>query len=225
MLVVIEGIDGSGKGTVAGKLVTQLTDACYKVISLSFPRYEETLNGKLVGRYLNGDFGDSTHPYLHGTLYSLDRFESKGYLEGALLTHDVVVCDRYIPSNLCYSSMKAPKEDRDEIVKHFVDLEYGCFEMPVPDVIFFLDVPVKFALQNIAKKAARTYTDKPADLHEADEEYLSKVRGFYKSRLMKNHPPTCFESIPCTRNGHLLPIDKIVEHVQTMTISMMKGER
>jgi len=224
MLVVIEGIDGSGKGTVSKELAKGLSQAEHKVMSMSFPRYGETLNGKLIGRYLNGEFGDSTHPYLHGTLYSLDRFESKGYLEGSLLTHDVVICDRYIPSNLCYSSMKVAEEERNEVVKHFVDLEYGHFEMPVPDVIFFLDVPVKFAVQNIAKKAARDYTDKSADLHEADEDYLSKVRGFYRSRLMDHHPPTRFELIHCTRNGHLLSIDSIVKQVQNMTITMMKGE-
>jgi len=224
MLIVIEGIDGSGKGTVSRSLVEGLTDASYKVMSMSFPRYEETLNGKLIGRYLNGEFGETTHPYLHGTLYSLDRFESKDYLEGAMLTHDAVICDRYVPSNLCYSSMKAPKEDCDEIVKHFVDLEYGHFEMPVPDIIFFLDVPVKFAVQNIAKKAARGYTDKSADIHEADEDYLSKVRGFYRNRLMDHHPETQFQPISCTRNGHLLPIDVIAEKVQSMTITMMKGE-
>jgi len=224
MLAVIEGIDGSGKGTVSEKLVEGLTDAGYTVISMSFPRYEETLNGRLIGKYLNGEFGESTHPYLHGTLYSLDRFESKGYLEGALSIYDVVICDRYIPSNLCYSSMKAPKEEQDEIVNHFVDLEYGHFGMPVPDVIFFLDVPVKYAVQNIASKAAREYTDKSADLHEADESYLSKVRGFYRNRLMQYHPETRFEPIHCMRTGHLLPIDVIAEKVQNMIINMMKGE-
>ena len=235
MLVVIEGIDGSGKGTVSKMLVESLSTTLdtddyeyrrdfYKVMSMSFPRYADTLNGRLIAKYLNGEFGESTHPYLHGTLYSLDRFERKSYLEGALLTHDVVVCDRYIPSNLCYSSMKVEKEERDEVVKHFVDLEYGHFEMPVPDVIFFLDVPVKFAVQNIAGKAARAYTDKPADIHEADENYLSKVRSFYRTRLMDYHPETRFELIRCMRNGHLLSIDVIVEKVQNMIITMMKGE-
>ena len=235
MLVVIEGIDGSGKGTVSKMLVESLSKTLdmddyeyrrdlYKVMSMSFPRYADTLNGRLIAKYLNGEFGESTHPYLHGTLYALDRFESKSYLEGALLTHDVVVCDRYIPSNLCYSSMKVEKEERNEVVKHFVDLEYGHFEMPVPDLIFFLDVPVKFAVQNIAKKAARDYTDKSEDIHEADEKYLSKVRSFYKYRLMEHHPETEYKLIECERNGHLLPLEAIVQQVQTMTISMMKGE-
>jgi dTMP kinase len=222
MFVAIEGIDGSGKGTVTKELYDLLVSNDYKVDTLSFPRYGETLYGKLVGRYLNGEFGENTHPYLHGTLYSMDRLESKPFLEAAIAYNDVVLCDRYIPSNLCYSALKAKKEERDEVVKHFVQLEYEIMKMPVPDVIFFLDVPVKFAVQNIAKKAARDYTDRTADIHEADENYLSQVRVFYGSTLMKYHPQTCFETIECERNGHLLSIDKIVDKVHTLLIPMMR---
>lgn len=224
MFVAIEGIDGSGKGTVTKALYDQLTEEGSNVDALSFPRYGETLYGKLVGRYLNGEFGDNTHPYLHGTLYSLDRFESKPFLESAISYNDVVLCDRYIPSNLCYSALKAGEGERDEVVEHFVKLEYEIMKMPVPDVIFFLDVPAKFAVQNIAKKAAREYTDRTADIHEADDEYLSQVRAFYASTLMKFHPQTRFEAVKCERNGHLIPIEKVVEKVHTLLSTMMKGK-
>lgn len=224
MFVAIEGIDGSGKGTITRELFDYLQGVGHKVDTISFPRYTETMYGKLVGRYLNNEFGENTHPLLHGTLYSIDRFESKSYLEAAIEFNDVLISDRYIPSNLCYSAMKADKESRDEVVQHFVDLEYGVFKMPVPDVIFFLDVPVKFAVQNIAKKAARDYTERTADLHEADEQYLREVRGFYANTLMKFHPATRFEAIECERNGHLIPIDKVLEKVCQILVPMMKGE-
>ena len=222
MLVVIEGIDGSGKGTVTKQLVELLRDTELQVDTLSFPRYGETLGGKLVGRYLNGEFGEQTHPYLHGNLYSLDRLESKPFLEAAIQYNDVVLCDRYITSNLCYSALKAEDHERDEVVKYFVDLEYGVMKMPVPDVIFFLDVPVKFAVKNIAKKAARDYTSQAADIHEADEKYLANVRSFYASKLMDFHPGTRFETIKCERNGHLIPIDAVVEKVQKVLFQMIQ---
>jgi dTMP kinase len=222
MFVAIEGIDGSGKGTVTKELHDLLVSNDYKVDTLSFPRYRETLYGKVVGRYLNGEFGTETHPYLHGTLYSLDRLESKPFLEAAIAYNDAVLCDRYVPSNLCYSALKVKKEERDEVVKHFVQLEYEIMKMPVPDVIFFLDVPVKFAVQNVAKKAAREYTERTADIYEADENYLSQVRVFYGSMLMKYHPQTRFETIECDRNGHLLPIDKIVDKVHTLLTPMLR---
>ena len=223
MFVVIEGIDGSGKGTVTRKLFEQLTRDDVKVDTISFPRYGETAYGKLVGRYLNGEFGTNTHPYLHGTLYSLDRFESKPFLEAMIQFNDVVLCDRYIPSNLCYSALKAEEDQKDEVVKHFVEIEYGLMGMPVPDVIFFLDVPVKFAVQNIAKKAVREYTDKPADLHESDVNYLSQVRGFYANKLMSYHPQTRFEAVKCERNGHLIPIESVVDKVYSKLAQILKG--
>jgi len=225
MFVAIEGIDGSGKGTTTRSLIAELEKSEHKVDSISFPRYGETLYGKVVGRYLDGEFGTDTHPLLHGTLYAIDRFESKAYLEASIEFNDVVVCDRYIPSNLCYSAMKSDKEGREDVVKHFIELEYGIFQMPVPDVIFFLDVPVKFAVQNIAKKAAREYTGKAADIHEADELYLGEVRDFYANQLMKFHPKTRFETIQCERNGHLIPLDKVLEKVYTRLLTMMKGDR
>lgn len=222
MFVVIEGIDGSGKGTVTRELQARLGQ---KMItrSISFPRYAETLYGQLIGRYLNGEFGTDTHPYLHGTLYAIDRFELRPYLQEMIRTSDIVFSDRYITSNLCYSAMKATPEERDEVVRHFVELEYGIFKMPVPDVIVFLDVPTKFAVQNIAKKAVRDYTDKPADLHEADEDYLEQVRVFYASRLMEFHPATRFVVIPCVADGELLPIDVIVRQIMVELISVEEG--
>jgi len=223
MFVVIEGIDGSGKGTVTRELHKLLEQAGHKVESISFPAYEKTLCGKLVGRYLDGEFGEGSHPYLFGSLWALDRFERKPYLEAALQFNDVVVSDRYIPSQLCYSAMTVGVEERSEVVDHFVKLEYGLLELPVPDVIIFLDVPVKFAVQNIAKKAKRSYTDKSADKYEADVSYLNKVRSFYVSGLMNHHPPTSFQTVKCERNGHLISIEKVVEKVRTIVFEMLKG--
>lgn len=222
MLVVIEGIDGSGKGTITQALQARLTKSLI-TRSISFPRYAETLYGQLIGRYLNGEFGTTTHPYLHGTLFAIDRFELRPYLQESIRTSDVVLADRYIPSNLCYSAMKATPEERDAVVRHFVELEYGIFKMPVPDAIIFLDMPTKFAVQNIAKKAVRDYTDKPADLHEADEQYLEQVRSFYMSRLMEFHPATNFVSIPCVADEQLIPIDVIVDRIVAELFLTLEG--
>jgi dTMP kinase len=225
LFVVIEGIDGSGKGTVTKEMERLLKEEGLVVTSVSFPRYTETLGGRLVGRYLNGDFGTGTHPYLHSHLYSLDRLESKPFLEQLIKVNDVVLCDRYVPSNLCYAALQVEEGERDEVVQHFVDLEYGIMKLPVPDVMFFLDMPVKFAVQNIAAKAAREYTDNTADIHEADEKLLSRVRSFYASTLMDFHPKTTrFEAIECERNEQMVPIAEIVEQVHLMLTRLRKGE-
>ena len=222
MFVVIEGIDGSGKGTVTKALADRLQQTGRSVATISFPRYETTLYGKLIGRYLNGEFGSDTHPYLHGTLYTLDRYESKPYLQNLIDHNDFVLSDRYIPSNLCYSAAKARKEEQDEVIQHFVDLEYGLLKMPVPDIIFFLDMPVKFAVENIAKKAARVYTDSAADMNESDTQLLKATRDFYSSKLMQHHPKTFFNPVECVENERLKTIDEIVEHLK-LKLLQLKG--
>ena len=225
MFVVIEGIDGSGKGTLTKRLTTRLKEE-YKVELLSFPRYSDTLYGKVVGRYLNGDFGNTAeHPLMHGTLFALDRIESKPELERLLHENDFVFCDRYVPSYLCYSAMKAKKEERNDVVRHFVKLEYEVFNLPKPDVILFLNIPVKLAIENIAKKEKRVYTDQSADLFEADEKYLKEVKSFYENDLEREHPATHFRTIECERNGSLLPIEEIEEMAFSMLTQMNEADK
>lgn len=99
-LIVIEGIDGSGKGTQAQQLTERLAATGRRVRLLSFPRYRETLFGHAIGDFLNGRFGqlNEVHPFLASVLYAADRFESKSVLTDALQQSDVVICDRYVPS-------------------------------------------------------------------------------------------------------------------------------
>ena len=49
MLIDIEGIDGSGKGTQARLLCDRLHQSGVSATLVSFPRYEATLFGRAVG--------------------------------------------------------------------------------------------------------------------------------------------------------------------------------
>ena len=64
MLIAIEGIDGSGKGTQARQLYDHLIAEDTSAALLSFPRYSDTVFGGLIGDYLNGRFGtlEQVHP-------------------------------------------------------------------------------------------------------------------------------------------------------------------
>jgi thymidylate kinase len=98
VLIAIEGIDGSGKGTQAKRLHQRMLDAGRTSELISFPRYSETHFGRTIGRFLNGEFGslDQVDPHLAATLYAADRFESIEMLASLLETKDVVVADRYV---------------------------------------------------------------------------------------------------------------------------------
>ena len=180
-LIVIEGIDGSGKGTQARQLTERLTAAGRRVQLLSFPRYRETLFGHAIGDFLNGRFGqlNEVHPFLASVLYAADRFESKSVLTDALQQSDVVVCDRYVPSNLAHQGAKLDGAERDELLRTIERIEFEVFALPRPSLVVLLDVPVEIAQRNIAAKKPRSYTDKTADLQETDAAYLQRVRDVY----------------------------------------------
>lgn len=180
-LIVIEGIDGSGKGTQAQQLTERLTAAGRRVQLLSFPRYRETLFGHAIGDFLNGRFGqlNEVHPFLASVLYAADRYESKSVLASAMQQSDIVVCDRYVPSNLAHQGAKLEGVEREELLRTIERIEFDVFALPRPSLIVLLDVPVEIAQRNIAAKKPRSYTDKAADLQEADAAYLQRVRDVY----------------------------------------------
>ncbi len=211
-LIVIEGIDGSGKGTQAQQLTERLTATGRRVQLLSFPRYRETLFGHAIGDFLNGRFGqlDQVHPFLASVLYAADRFESKQVLTDALQQSDVVVCDRYVPSNLAHQGAKLDGSARDELLQTIERIEFDIFSLPRPSLVVLLDVPVEIAQRNIAAKKPRSYTDKAADLQEADAAYLQRVRDVYLQLASSN---TSWQRVESARAGEQRSIADISDDI------------
>src|SRR6478752_4883900 len=100
----MEGIDGSGKGTQAALLQERLNRAGTRTALLSFPRYQETAFGTQIGKFLNAEFGglDQVHPILASLLFAGDRFESRSLIHQSLADHQIVLCDRYVASNIAH---------------------------------------------------------------------------------------------------------------------------
>jgi dTMP kinase len=212
MLIDIEGIDGSGKGTQAGKLCERLTRAGVSASLVSFPRYEATLFGRAVGEFLNGGFGSlgAVHPFLVSLLFAGDRFESKQFLLDAMRNSEVVVLDRYVPSNIAHQASKLDGAARAGLTKQILEIEFDVFGLPRPDAILFLDLPVCMARQLIARKAERQYTKQKADIQEADGQYLERVRDVY-CELAQSEPN--WQTILCCDGDRLRSIDKIAEDI------------
>jgi dTMP kinase len=181
VLIAIEGIDGSGKGTQAARLQAHFLEQGRRAALLSFPRYQQTEFGRKIGDFLNGKFGSLTdvHPLLVSLLFAGDRFESREMIEQTIASHDVVICDRYVASNIAHQVAKVAPDQRPDLVAWIQHLEYSIYQLPSAQLTLFLDVPVPQAQQLIAAKSKRTYTDKSADLQEADAAYLQQVREVY----------------------------------------------
>lgn len=212
MLIDLEGIDGSGKGTQARLLCDRFERSGVSAKLVSFPRYEATLFGRAVGEFLNGRFGtlNDVHPFLVSLLFAGDRFESKSFLLQAIAGHAVVVLDRYVPSNVAHQASKASGAERAELQRRILEIEFDIFGLPRPDLVLLLDLPVRVAQQLIAKKSARNYTTARADIQEADAGYLERVRDVYHD-LARQEP--AWQTIACCDGGGLRTVDQIADDI------------
>lgn len=212
MLIAIEGIDGSGKGTQAKRLTENLSRTGRRVALLSFPRYDDTFFGRAVGRFLNGEFGSlaQANPFLVSLLFAGDRFESRALLQRELEQNDVVVLDRYVASNIAHQGAKLPIEHRLELIRFVEELEFNVYNLPRADRNILLDLPVATAQTLIGEKHARSYTDKSHDLQEADANYLEAVRQMY---LTLADQSSHWSTIVCESGGEMKPIEAIADEI------------
>jgi dTMP kinase len=85
--------------------------------------------------------------------------------------------------------------------------------MPRPDLVVLLYLSVEHARRLIANKPPRSYTDRSADIQEADADYLSRVRELYLD--LAGSEPNWY-IVPCERcelQGSLRSIDDIAHEI------------
>jgi dTMP kinase len=217
-LVAIEGIDGSGKGTQAKRLLERLKAEGRRATLLSFPRYDATFFGRAVGDFLNGAFGslDQVHPFFSALLFAGDRFESRSLLADALAGNDVVVLDRYVASNVAHQAARLEGTARERLIAAIEYLEFELYHLPRPDLVVLLDLSVSQAQRLIANKPARSYTERSADIQEADSDYLARVRELYLD-LARNE--SNWSVIGCEQQGSLRPVGDISEEIGSLVLS------
>ena len=215
-LIAIEGIDGAGKGTQAGRLVSSLRERGLRVDTLQFPRYGATTFGGAIGDFLNGRFGslNQVHPQLAAVLYAGDRFESRPLLMQLMEDNDVVVLDRFVGSNLAHQSAKLDGAERTALVDWIENIEYEVFQLPRPALTVLIDMSSQMSRELVSRKATRDYTDQEADLQESDLPYLERVRRCY---LALAHSRLDWRTIHgLSEDGSLRTIDDVGTEIQTV---------
>jgi len=219
-LIVLEGIDGSGKGTQAALLQQRLTALGKRTEILSFPRYQQTFFGARIGEFLNGEFGTLAQldPFLVSLLYAGDRFESRDELQRKQQANDVIVLDRYVSSNIGHQSAKREGDARRTLRTWIEHIEFEIFKLPRPELTILLDIPTEVSQQLIRLKEKRSYTDQTTDLQESDVEYMSRVREIYLE-LAASTPGWVI--VPVTRQGELRPVEEIAEEILALVQSKL----
>jgi len=177
ILLAIEGADGVGKNSAATRLCDELNALGRSAVMLSFPRYQSTVGGHTLGRYLAGTLEVPVSPKAAAVLYGLDRLESCEVIAEAASQHDVVIFDRYIASNMAYQAARVPAAEADAMMGWVLSLETGAFALPRPTLSIYLDTPWELARELILQKRQRSYTDRSYDEYEVRTNYEAMVSG------------------------------------------------
>jgi dTMP kinase len=211
--IVIEGLDGSGKSTQLKLLKEYLSKNNISYKYLHFPRTEEGVFGDLVARFLRGDLGDNdaVNPYLVGLIYAGDRGDAKTEINKWIESGDLVIIDRYIYSNMAFQGAKLKEyEEKLKLREWLINLEYRHYNIPKPDISFFLDVPFSFTTNSLTKEREgedRDYLNGKKDIHEADLNFQESVRQEYLDLIKTD---TDFKLIECfDKKGEMLLPDDI----------------
>ncbi|MFC2138431.1 dTMP kinase [Bacteroidota bacterium] len=200
--VVIEGLDGSGKSTQIKLLRNYLEKNNISYKYLHFPRTNSPVYGEMVAKFLRGDLGkiDEVDPYLVALLYAGDRENAKKTILDWLNNYLVLV-DRYVYSNMAFQCAKIDDLTEKNKLRNWIRyMEFKYFNIPIPDLNLFLDVPFEFTKHKLSKNREgndREYLNGKTDIHEESLDFQEKVRQEYL-HLAQNEPN--YKIIDCKKS-------------------------
>ena len=216
-LIVIEGLDGSGKATQTGMLCEYLEKQGKSVRAVSFPDYKSDSSAPLR-MYLRGAFGsdpDSVNPYAASTLFAVDRFASfKTDWESFYNSGGIILADRYTTSNAIHQCSKLPREEWLPFIEWLFDFEYRLMEIPSPDCVIYLRTDNEISQKLLDKRYS---SGGHRDIHESDDDYLRRSReaaDFCRDRLK-------WHCIECISGGEMRPAEDIAAEIHTITDNIL----
>lgn len=219
-LIVIEGLDGSGKSTQLELLEKNLKAMGIDCRAVSFPNYYSP-SSTLVKMYLGGEFGknpNDVNAYAASVFYTVDRYAGyksdwgKYYNGGG-----TIVSGRYTTSNAVHQCSKLPQSEWKDFLDWLYDFEYNKIAIPKPDRVIFLDMPIEVSQKLLTKRYKGDEGKK--DIHESDIEYLAKCR---KAAVFTAEYSN-WEIIPCSENGQARTIEAISKDVLSSVLKVYEG--
>jgi len=217
-LIVIDGTDGSGKATQVELLRARLVKEGKKVKTVDFPEYYKNFFGGFIGHCLAEQYYNwvKVHPKIASVIYAADRWESGDQINKWIASGNIVLANRYVSSNQIHQGGKiTDAKKRKEFLRWLDDMEYRVFGIPRPDVVFYLEVPIKVTQKLMIErdqKHARQYLKKKGDVHENDPVFLENSR---KSALKLIKELNNFIKISCVRGMNMRTREDIHEDVYT----------
>lgn len=176
-LIVLDGLDGSGKSTQYEIIKKKLNAENIAVKAISFPDYEQP-SSALVKMYLAGEFSrdaDDVNAYAASSFYAVDRYASfKLFWEDNYKNGDLILASRYVSSNAIHQMIKLNESEWDSYLAWLEDYEYNKLGLPRADKVIFLDMPFEATQKLLLERYHGDNSKK--DIHEANGQYLESCR-------------------------------------------------
>ncbi len=185
-LIVIDGIDGSGKSTQLELLNNELKLAGYKTEVIHFPQHGQP-SASMTNEYLSGKYGQ-LNPEAASIFFAVDRFSAKNKIENWLSEGKVVLTDRYVTANAGHQGGKIDGDfKRLKFFKWLNNLEYVIFSLPKPDLNVILSIPYMTAYKLL--KERENAGGLINDMHEKNLTHLRLAEESYR-QIAKLFPNT-----------------------------------
>ncbi len=205
-LIVIEGLDGSGKATQAQLLAKVLAERGENVREVSFPNYQSD-SSALIRMYLAGQFGtdpNDVNAYAASAFYAVDRFAGFKQDWGSFyMNGGTVIADRYTTSNAIHQCAKLPRGEWDAYLQWLFRFEYELIGIPAPQAVFYLRVEPQISQRLMTGRYHGDESKK--DIHESNPDYLSHARE--AAEYCAGH--LGWITVSCTREGTMRTVEDI----------------
>lgn len=224
-LIVIDGIDGSGKATQVKILKQRLLKEGFKVKTIDFPRYENNFFGSLIGEYLSGLHGDfiAMDSKIASILYAADRFESSKQIKKWLDEGCVVLADRYATANQIHQGGKIDDlKKRKEFLAWLYKMEYGVFGIPKPDLVIYLDVPFEVSKMWLQKKVTQRKKIYLNGRKDVAEDNLLHLKNSRNSALLLEKENKNWVKVECCRGNICMSLEQVGEEVYKIVKKKIK---
>lgn len=205
-IIVLEGLDGSGKSTQFDKLTEYFKARGEKIKAISFPDYEQP-SSTAVKMYLGGEIAgsaDAVNAYAASSFYAVDRYISyKKFWEKDYNDGTFILAARYVTSNCIYQMTKLPQSEWENYLSWLEDYEYVKLELPRPYKVIFLDMPIEISQRLMSGRYNGDESKK--DIHEKNVEFLHACRDAALFTAKKQG----WHIVECSKDGEPFSIDEI----------------
>ncbi len=182
LFIAIEGLDGSGKSSIARQLAYFMQDAFKKKVKLTFEPHDPSCGGLFIRQILEKKLRNFSHETLM-LAFAANRLDHCDREINEWLSKDedrILICDRYYLSSLVYQS-----NERFSF-EHVMNLNSSARK---PDLTIFMNVSNKVCSERMKIR------DKPEELFEVN---LSETREKYLEAI---------EFLRRTRNENIVVVD------------------